>query len=537
VRPRARWCKTDPVIERRRAAALRVALVHLPTITAPRSLSYYGAIPPLGLAYLAGALLAASAEHLPLDLNVVDGTGEALDAYHPYSTGAGDVLIQGLTLAQIVARIDPAVDVIGVSLMFLHQWPLCRELLHLLREHAPRALIVAGGETPTAFWDEILKSCPALDLCVLGEGEVTFTGLLRALAAGAPTAALPGLAYRGPHRQPTRTPPAARISSQLLDRLPRPAWHLFPVAAYLARGHGSGVDRGRSMPVLTSRGCPYQCTFCSSPTMWGTRYVRRDPADVVDEIAELVERYAITNVDLSDLTAMLTKEWMLALADAIRARGLQITLQLPSGTRSEAVDAEAAAALYAAGVRNFCYAPESGSAETLRRIKKKVDLDALRASLRAAVAAGMTTHASLIIGLPGESPRDLLDTWRLALRLALDGCHTLAVIVFAPYPGSEEYQRLRAAGQIHLDDSYYYGSLLRSAGGLRSYNQHLGPRALFALQLAVLSSFFALAFARRPARITGLLGRLVRGRQESVLDLFLATKARQLRLLRDLAGP
>jgi len=516
-----------------------VALIHLPTITAPRSLSYYGAIPPLGLAYLAASVLTAGGDSFfyKVDLNVIDGTGEAIDAYRPHPSDAGELLVQGLTLPQIVARIDPTTDLIGVSLMFLHQWPLCRELLGLLRRRAPAALIVAGGETPTAFWSELLEQSHALDLCVLGEGEATFTALLDALAAGESTADLPGLASRDSNGRPRRHRAAARIAADRIDRLPRPAWHLFPVTTYLDRNHGSGVDRGRSMPVLTSRGCPYQCTFCSSPTMWGTRYVRRDPSDVVDEIAELVDRFAITNVDLSDLTAMLTKDWMLQLADAVRARGLQITLQLPSGTRSEAVDAEAAAALYAAGVRNFCYAPESGSPETLRRIKKKVDLDALRASLRAAVDAGLTTHASLIIGLPSESPEDLLHTWRLALRLALDGCHSLAVIVFAPYPGSEEYQRLRAAGAIHLDDSYYYGSLLRSAGGLRSYNPHLGPRALFALQLAVLSSFFALSFARRPARIPQLLDRLRSGRQESVLDLFLATKARQLRRFFSRATP
>lgn len=546
------------------ARPLRVVLVHLPTITAPQSLSYYGAIPPLGLAYVAAAARAAG-HHVA----VVDGTGEAIDDHRRMPTAIGDVLVQGLTPGAIAARVDPHADVIGVSLMFLHQWPLCREVLAALRRRSPRALLVAGGETPTAFWAEMLAESPDLDLCVLGEGESTFVALLAALAASAPphdlapshasnsaptpphasvpsqasptaptraTAiphlALPGLAFRTASGLPTRSDPAPRLGAPAVAGLPRPAWDLFPVDAYLARGHGSGVDRGRSIPVLTSRGCPYRCSFCSSPTMWTTRYVRRDPADVVDEIADLQARYRVTNVDLNDLTAMLTKEWMLELARAIRARGLRVTLQLPSGTRSEAVDAEAAAALHAAGVRNFCYAPESGSPATLARIHKKVDLDALRASLRAAVDAGLTTHASIIIGFPHETLADLARTFGLCLRLAVDGCHTIAVMVFQPYPGSEEYARLQGAGAIELGDPYYYGSLLRAAGGPRSYHPDLGPRALLGLQLGMLTAFFAAEYALRPRRLLTLARNLVHGRQESVLDLFLATKARQLRLLR-----
>jgi anaerobic magnesium-protoporphyrin IX monomethyl ester cyclase len=269
--------------------------------------------------------------------------------------------------------------------------------------------------------------------------------------------------------------------------------------------------------------------------MWTTLYVRRDPERVVDEIERLVARYRITNVDLHDLTAMLTKEWIVDFAKAIVRRRVEITFQLPSGTRSEAIDAEAARWLYAAGCRNFCYAPESGSPTTLARIRKKVSLPRLRESLRHAIAAGLDTHASIIIGFPHEGPAELLETWRLVVQLALDGATTAAVMVFAPYPGSEEYERLRSAGAIVHDELYCYSSLLRSAGARRSIHPRWSSTDLAALQLGLLSTFYALSYARRPQRLLDVVRRVAAGTQESVMDQFLSTKLRQLGLRRSAA--
>lgn len=499
---------------------LRVSLINLPTITAPHSFSYYGAVPPLGLAYVAASVRAAG--H---DLTVIDATGEALDARVRRPSAAGVLELQGLTVQQIVRRVPRDTEVVGVSHMFLHQWPLLRELADALREALPACRLVAGGENATAFWETILADCPAIDVCVMGEGERTFTALLAAMAGGEPLEGVPGLALRVGGRG-VKTAAAARI--ELIDELPDPAWDLFPVAAYLDRGHSGGVSRGRSMPLLTSRGCPYRCSFCSSPEMWTTRYVRRDPERIADEIERYVARYGIDNVDLNDLTAMLTKEWIIAFAQTLVRRGVRVTIQLPSGTRSEAVDSEAAQWLVRAGVRNFCYAPESGAPSTLERIHKNVKLDRLRSSLRAAIDAGLTTHASIIIGFPHESLDELWSTYRFVLRLALDGLDTVAVMIFAPYPGSEEYRRLVAEGKLRHDEAYFFSSLLRSAGARAEVHPRLSGTQLSAMQLSFLLSFYALAYARRPWRLTGIAARLARGRQETVMDQFLRTKLRQL---------
>ncbi|MCA9620910.1 MAG: cobalamin-dependent protein, partial [Myxococcales bacterium] len=238
-----------------------VTLINLPTITAPRSFSYYGAVPPLGLAYLAAALREAG--HA---VQVVDATGAGLDTTITRHTAAGPLDVTGLTIPQIVGAVDPETAVIGISHMFLHQWPLLRDLAVALRARLPGAKIVLGGENASAFYEHILADCEAIDACVLGEGERTLLRLLEVWAEGRSPGEVAGVAHRDEQGRVVTTAPGERIAD--LDALPEPAWDLFPVDAYLDRHQSGGVDRGRSMPLLTSRGCPYKCSFCSSPQMW-----------------------------------------------------------------------------------------------------------------------------------------------------------------------------------------------------------------------------------------------------------------------------
>ena len=500
--------------------ALDVCLIHLPTLLAPRSVAYFGTVLPLGLAYVAAA--AREAGHR---VAVVDAPGAAPDQIIPFDTAVGRLALRGLRVADIAARVPAGTRVIGIGHMFLHEWPLLNELASVLRLRFPDATLVLGGENATGMWEVVLEQCPAIDVCVLGEGEETFADLLDALEVGRPLSDVPGLAWRSPQGV-ARTPPRARIRD--IDALPWPAWDLFPVASYLDRGYGSGVARGRSMPLLTSRGCPYRCTFCSSPAMWTTRYAARDPERIADEVASYQARYGLENADFNDLTAVLTKEWILSFCGVIQRRGLRFTWQLPSGTRSEAVDYEAARALYASGCRNFGYAPESGAETTLRRIKKKVHLPALRASVDDALRAGLRLHGNFILGFPGESLGEMLQTGRLLVDMALRGMHSASVMTFAPYPGCAEYATLRAAGELPFDEPYIYSSMLRSGGRTRSHTRALGSRQLVALQLLFLLGFFGVQYARRPLRAVETARNLLGRRQDSALDKFLATKAAQL---------
>ena len=209
-----------------------------------------------------------------------------------------------------------------------------------------------------------------------------------------------------------------------------------PIENYLERGYGFGVNRGRSLPVMASRGCPYQCTFCSNPSMWTTRWIARDPDLLLDEIKEYQLRYNVENFDFYDLTAIVKKSWIFDFCRKIEERGIRFTWQLPSGTRSEAIDSEVAALLYKSGCRNMSYSPESGAASVLTRIKKKITTDSVIDSICAAFAQGMNVKCNIIIGFPGETFAEVLQSYRFIMRMALAGAFDISAWAFSPYPGS-----------------------------------------------------------------------------------------------------
>ncbi len=408
-----------------------------------------GVVLPLGPAYIAAALLEAGHR-----VAVIDALGEA--PLERGTTAQPNLIYHGLSIAEIVERIDPATDALGISVMFSQQWPHVEDIIRAIHARFPDLPIFIGGEHVAGAWEFVLDNCPAVTACAIGEGEETMVELVEYVAGRRDLADVNGIACRIDGR-PQRTPPRPRIRN--LDEIPRPAWDLFPVDKYHDGGFTYGVNLGRAMPILATRGCPYSCTFCSSPAMWTTRYYVRDVADVVDEIASYVDRYAATNVDFYDLTAIIKRDWILAFCAEIERRGLDITYQLPTGTRSEVLDEEVLRALYRTGCRNICYAPESGSPKTLARIKKKVKPERMLGSIRAANRTGIVVKANLMIGFPDETRGELWETVRFGMKLAWLGVEDLPLFPFIPYPAMELYDSLRAQGRLPEMSNEYFARL------------------------------------------------------------------------------
>jgi radical SAM superfamily enzyme YgiQ (UPF0313 family) len=503
------------------SAPLSIALVRPPVIQRPASLSAYGAVPPIGLAYVAAALQDAGHR-----VTVVDAAGEALDAHARLDSPAGPLLRTGLSDRQILARIPEDADLIGVSHMFLHEWPLLRGLLHRLAQARPGARLMLGGENAAAFWRWLLPEAPPGTICVRGEGEAVVVQLAGRIAENASWDGIPGLAFLR-EGVPVTTGLAPRLGA--LADLPRPAWDLFPVEAYLSQRDPHGVHRGRSLPILATRGCPYTCTFCSSPAMWTTRYATRAPAAVVDEMRDMVARYGVENFNFCDLTAIVRRDWILEFCAELSRAQLDITWQLPTGTRSEALDAEVLAALAKTGCRNLTYAPESGSPRMLKVLQKRVRPARMLESLHAAHDAGLVTRINIIVGHPDERRDDLLASLRLLLRAARVGCDDAAVMIFTPYPGSADFQRLLEQGEVELSERYCYLALTRTGGLDRSWHPRWGPGRLHGVQLAMLLAFYGTAAARRPARLPRAALGLLTGQEQTQLDQLLRTKLAQLR--------
>ena len=189
--------------------------------------------------------------------------------------------------------------------------------------------------------------------------------------------------------------------------------------------------------------------------MWGTSWQPRDPRLVADEIESYINEYGADDFQFEDLTAITRKDWVLAFCEEILRRGLKITWQLPSGTRSEAIDAEASEAMYASGCRQFTYALESGSEVILKRIKKRIRLDRAFASAGAAMGAGVRVQGAFIYGFPGETWGQMWQTYRAILRCALAGFHEINVSALQPLPNTELLHQLNEKSEVALDDEYF----------------------------------------------------------------------------------
>jgi len=495
-----------------------ITLVRPPAISS-RFAYTVGVVLPIGPAYIAGSLLAAGHR-----VAAVDALGEAPLQRGP--TSHPHLIYHGLAIPEIVDHIDPATDAIGISVMFSQQWPHVDQLIRAIHAALPGRPIFVGGEHVTGTWEFVLDSCAPVTACALGEGEETMVELADWVAGNRALSDVAGIACRIDGRA-QRTAPRQRIRD--IDDIPRPAWDIFPVAKYLDDGFAYGVNLGRSMPILATRGCPYRCTFCSSPAMWTTRYYVRDVADVVDEIASYVERYRVTNVDFYDLTAIIRRSWILEFCRELERRGLSITYQLPTGTRSEALDEEVLRALYRTGCRNICYAPESGSRRTLARVKKKIKPERMIESIRAAKRARIVVKANIMIGLPGETRRDLWETVRLGMKLAWLGVEDLPLFPFIPYPGTELYDTLRAEGAVPPLSNEYFARLgYADLDDAQSQSRHVSSRELAWVRFLGMAVFLLIGYLRHPWRVFRSMHALATEQSTTVVELRLVDAKRRL---------
>lgn len=459
-------------------------------------------MPPLGLAYVAGSLLAAG--H---DVCVVDSVGSAPAHFFSF----GKMRVRGLEIAQIVARVPPDTDLIGVGLLFSSYWPLVRTLIQQLRERFPDRAIILGGEHATGLPELSMEQAP-LDALVLGEGEETAVELVAAFSQGRSLSAIPGIAYRDGARVVINP---RRNRTRAIDDIPLPAWDLFDIEAYIRTNQPHGAPQGRFMPMLATRGCPFQCTFCTSPQMWTQLWLPRNPQRVVDEMELYHSKYGTVDFQFEDLTAIVRKDWIIAFCDEILRRGLKITFQLPSGTRSEAIDGECAPRLKAAGCHEFAFAPESGDPRILKAIKKQVNLDKMFEAARLAMAAGINVGCFFIIGFREDDYTSVFRTYKAMVKCAWRGFSNINLSAYSPQPNTESFRELVADGYIKALDDDYLMTLFtfQDFGALKkSYNPKFSDMGLTVLVIAGFWIFYVVYFLRRPQRILQLMADMVKGK-------------------------
>lgn len=335
------------------------------------------------------------------------------------------------------------------------------ETLNVLRQWQPD-LVVAGTTTPTFFSDadflrqvkEQLGTTTAMagthvsvmpersmresdvDMMLVGEAERTVQRLVTTCREA--WAQIPGLALRRSEEVLLTGP--AEVTRDL-DTLPFPARHLLPWEKY----HTPFSGKAPFATVIPSRGCPYHCTFCRAGSVWGHQPRLRSVSHVMAELQAMHNELPIRHFAFMTDTFTMQRDWVLDLMEEMKS----LDYQWVCNSRVDTIDETMAAAMKAAGCQIVSFGVESANPEILKRVRKGINLDQARAGVRIAKAAGLTTFAYFILGLPGETPATAQETIEFAIRLDPDYANFHVAI---PFPGTELYHEAQKAGWLAHED-------------------------------------------------------------------------------------
>jgi len=416
-------------------------------------------IQPLGIAYLAAVIRGE------VKVEILDAVAES-----NYERDLGDGFSwMGASLPEIRARIDKfSPDLVGISCIFSSNFPVVREICREIKKINPEILTVVGGNYPT-FMPEYCLAEPSLDFIALGEGETAMLELIRHLREGRDPSGIDGLASKAPGRV-TVNPKTGWITD--LDSIPFPARDLLPMALYRKVGvpHSLSMSSRNHAPMITSRGCPAHCIYCSSTRFWGNHYRFRSPGNVLAEIESLVRDWGIREIQFEDDNMTADRKRAKEIFSGMIERGLKIKFNFPNGVALWTLDEEMVDLMARAGCYEMTLAYESGCPEVLSKIvKKPLNLEKAAAITKRIKAAGIRTDAFYIIGFPGETRAQIQQTFDFAREMATDIAY---FFVANPLPGSELYEIARQKNMLAPDFNFENLSYSHSA-----YNESVWPRA------------------------------------------------------------
>jgi len=223
-----------------------------------------------------------------------------------------------------------------------------------------------------------------------------------------------------------------------LDAIPYPAWDLMPMEKY-----NDPFCQGRTVTVLTSRGCPLSCEFCTiAPHQGKANYRRRDPKAICDEIAALIQQYNPDEIYIDDDTITINRKHVIAFCEEYERRGFGLPF---SCMGNATVDREALEAMARAGCRALKFGVESGDPDVLRQVPKTMDLADVTRTVKDCRALGIQTHANFLLGLVGETEAKARRSIEFAINL---NTHTLQFAIATPYPGTAFYRRAEENGWL-----------------------------------------------------------------------------------------
>jgi radical SAM superfamily enzyme YgiQ (UPF0313 family) len=387
------------------------------------ALSRAGAVyPSLGLAYLAGV-----AEDLGHRVRVIDAEAE------------------GLTMSRLeeeLRRESP--DVVGLQ-TFCTTIRKCKAICEKAKAIRPATATVLGGVHATLFPGDCIDS-DGVDYLVIGEGERTFAELLGLIGQGGDPGAVDGLVWKRDDGEVVTNRPRALIKD--LDSLPFPARHLLPMHLYRS---GAQLRGKRTVHLMTSRGCPFNCGFCSSHEVFGRTHRFQSTERVLAEIRRVVDDLGADEIQFYDESFTANRKRILDLCAGLRREFPK--LKWTCFTRTDLVKPDLLEEMRRAGCYQIFYGIESGVPRLLELVNKRIPLEKTVEACRWTQQAGIQITASFILTLPTETVEETEQSIRFGMKLNPEFVYWLT---FVPYPGTRLSEYALETGTMTHDDLERY---------------------------------------------------------------------------------
>lgn len=382
-------------------------------------------------AHLAGALVAAGRE-----VQVIDSFG-----LQPNNRQlVDDFMLMGVDESWVASHLNADVRVCHIYCRTIAEFIAVERLVSKIKSARPEVRI-SLFENIQAVTSYSLRHVAAefigkgVDCVIMGEPEDRAAEVTCALENCGNLDHLEGIAYRRGDEIVVK--PSSKLPTNL-DALPMPAWERFPLQGYWSAGFAHApVGKARFLPILTSRGCPYRCTFCIAPEVNPTwRY--RSAKHVVDEMEHFYRVLNVTDFHVSDLDPTVSDKRTRQICHELIRRKLPIIWKLAQGTKIETIKNEETLDLMAAaGCRFVSFSPESGSKRLLKIMNKPFDHEHGLRMARKMHQLGIRTQAVFLGGVPGEEPADRDLSVAYARKLIHAGVDEVSLVIFTPLPGAK----------------------------------------------------------------------------------------------------
>ncbi len=416
---------------------MKVLLINPPQTFYPGSDLPAGNL-PLGLLYVAAVLDKAGYEVEILDAFMKDSSFRSI----------GDTTEIGMPYGRIKDEIrQRKPDIVGIANPFSCQAEHAIRVANIAKKLDPNILTVVGGPHVTTVPVEFLQEAKNVDIVVIGEGEYAMLDIARYAEGLKKIGEIQGIAHRKDGKVVLNSP---RPLINNLDELPYPAYHLVDMEQYLAPGkieYRSFKDRAISM--VTSRGCPFNCCFCSVHLHMGKGFRAQSPDYVLRHIEYVVKKYRIKTIFFEDDNLTLDIKRFEAICDGIIEKGIKVNWETPNGIRADYLTLSLLKKMKRAGCQSIFFGIESGDQQVLDNIiDKNLDLRDVMNVAKNCKKIGLRTGAFYIIGFPGEKKESMMKTVELALSLKREYDVGMLLHVATPSLGTRLFKECKKKGYI-----------------------------------------------------------------------------------------